>query len=54
VLTPGQKVDLVKMQLGGMKGVFLAVFVGQRRRSMRPRTSPVRLSHAAVSTHSTR
>jgi len=30
VLTPGQKVDLVKMQQGGMKGVFLAVFVGQR------------------------
>ena len=31
VLTPGQKVDLVKMQQGGMKGVFLAVFVGQRQ-----------------------
>jgi membrane dipeptidase len=30
VLTPGQKVDLVKMQQGGMKGAFLAVFVGQR------------------------
>ena len=27
VLTPGQKVDLVKMQQGGMKGAFLAVFV---------------------------
>jgi membrane dipeptidase len=31
VLTPGQKCDLVKMQQGGMKGVFLAVFVGQRQ-----------------------
>ena len=31
VLTAGQKVDLVKMQQGGMKGVFLAVFVGQRQ-----------------------
>ena len=31
VLTPGQKVDLIKMQQGGMKGVFLAVFVGQRQ-----------------------
>jgi membrane dipeptidase len=31
LLTPGQKVDLVKMQQGGMKGVFLAVFVGQRQ-----------------------
>ena len=31
VLTPGQKVDLVKMQQGGMKGVFLAVYVGQRQ-----------------------
>jgi membrane dipeptidase len=31
VLTPGQKCDLVKMQRGGMKGVFLAVFVGQRQ-----------------------
>jgi membrane dipeptidase len=31
VLTEGQKVDLVKMQKGGMKGVFLAVFVGQRQ-----------------------
>jgi hypothetical protein len=31
VLTPGQKVDLVKMQQGGMKGVFLAVFVAQRQ-----------------------
>jgi membrane dipeptidase len=31
VLTPGQKVDLVKMQQGGVKGVFLAVFVGQRQ-----------------------
>jgi len=30
LLTPGQKCDLVKMQQGGMKGVFLAVFVGQR------------------------
>ncbi len=29
--TPGQKVDLVKMQQGGVKGVFLAVFVGQRQ-----------------------
>jgi membrane dipeptidase len=31
LLTPGQKVDLVKMQQGGMKGVFLAAFVGQRQ-----------------------
>ena len=31
VLTPGQKVDLIKMQQGGMKGVFLAVFVSQRQ-----------------------
>jgi membrane dipeptidase len=31
VLTPGQKCDLVKMQQGGMKGVFLAVYVGQRQ-----------------------
>ena len=31
VLTPGQKCDLVKMQQGGMKGVFLAVFVSQRQ-----------------------
>src|SRR5512137_1853405 len=31
VLTPGQKVDLVKMQQGGLKGVFLAVFVSQRQ-----------------------
>jgi membrane dipeptidase len=31
VLTAGQKVDLVKMQQGGMKGVFLAAFVGQRQ-----------------------
>jgi membrane dipeptidase len=31
VLTAGQKVDLVKMQQGGLKGVFLAVFVGQRQ-----------------------
>jgi len=31
VLTPGQKCDLVKMQQGGVKGVFLAVYVGQRQ-----------------------
>ncbi|MFO7692631.1 MAG: membrane dipeptidase [Vicinamibacterales bacterium] len=31
VLTPGQKCDLVKMQQGGMKAVFLAVFVSQRQ-----------------------
>jgi membrane dipeptidase len=31
VLTPGQKCDLVKMAQGGVKGVFLAVFVGQRQ-----------------------
>jgi len=30
VLTPGQKCDLVKMQQGGVKGVFLAAYVGQR------------------------
>jgi membrane dipeptidase len=31
VITPGQKCDLVKMKQGGMKGVFLAAFVGQRQ-----------------------
>jgi len=31
VLTPGQKCDLVKMRRGGMKGVFLAAYVGQRQ-----------------------
>jgi membrane dipeptidase len=31
VLTPGQKCDLVKMRQGGMKGVFLAAYVGQRQ-----------------------
>jgi membrane dipeptidase len=31
VLTPGQKVDLVRMRQGGVTGVFLAVFVGQRQ-----------------------
>ena len=31
VLTPGQKCDLVKMKQGGMKGVFLAAYVGQRQ-----------------------
>ena len=31
VLTPGQKCDLVKMKQGGLKAVFLAVFVGQRQ-----------------------
>ena len=30
MLTPGQKCDLVKMQQGGVKGVFLAAYVGQR------------------------
>ncbi|HNV03901.1 MAG TPA: dipeptidase [Vicinamibacterales bacterium] len=31
VLTPGQKCDLVKMRQGGLKGVFLAAYVGQRQ-----------------------